>query len=693
MKKSERTVNKGKSEKKTVKVSAKKRQEKGHKLNGIKFKKIGSRITIGILPIVVVAMLGLTISSARFSKTTIMSLTTDSMYSSLNNQLTLLENQIEMIKSSASSLASSGSVAVESNNATSSCATIVSSVLTNSSLIDRASLYFENTAFQSLGAYRDGKAVLLDQYKAFNEEEFFKKSYSASKVFLMNIADTEGGSAKCAAVCPMQASDYKQIGCTVVELDMDQVKESIDAVRIGSEGTAILLSETGDVLGGNTDDGLEALIADILAGESGEVSYKTAGREYIAYYTTVPEVGWKLISRVPTSQINNSVNKMTTVLIIFVVVALILCSISIVFVANGIAKQISSVNLFAKALADGNYTIEELTVTNEDEVGVMGRSLNKMYESTKEVVGTIVEKSNNLNDASSRLLNSSENLKERFSDIQNLITEVNANMSETNDSTGRIKDSTESAIATVELLSKEATKSMEMTEEIKERVTKIETESREAYKYATELTEEHKMSLQKAIEDAQVVESIGELAEIIANIARQIKLLSLNASIEAARAGESGRGFNVVAEEIGKLAGQTESAVSNIQNTIEEVRDAFSSITDCTTSLVTFIDETVKPDYDKFIDVAKQYDNDAKSIEEISRTITGGVDDIEKAMASVSGAVTSIVGSTENTAASAGEVTRTIDNTIGVIDEVTTLSKDEEKVADELSGIIRKFRI
>ena len=68
------------------------------------------------------------------------------------------------------------------------------------------------------------------------------------------------------------------------------------------------------------------------------------------------------------------------------------------------------------------------------------------------------------------------------------------------------------------------------------------------------------------------------MASVIADIADQITLLSLNASIEAARAGEQGKGFAVVATEIGKLAGQTTDSVEKIQETISSIQEAFEGL-------------------------------------------------------------------------------------------------------------------
>ena len=124
-------------------------------------------------------------------------------------------------------------------------------------------------------------------------------------------------------------------------------------------------------------------------------------------------------------------------------------------------------------------------------------------------------------------------------------------------------------------------------------------------------------ALKRAIEDSKSVDRVNDLTGEILNISSQTNLLALNASIEAARAGEAGKGFAVVAEEIRQLADSSREAANNIQTINNMVTNAVKELIKDSSELVKYINESILPDYDNFVDSGKQYNLDATHVNEV----------------------------------------------------------------------------
>lgn len=273
------------------------------------------------------------------------------------------------------------------------------------------------------------------------------------------------------------------------------------------------------------------------------------------------------------------------------------------------------------------------------------------------------------------------------------MSKVNEAMMSSSAASEEVNASVEEVNSSVNVLSGETDKSRQLADEIRARAKAIELKSKQAFDNANNLSGEFEINLSKSIENAKVVESIGTMANVISNIAEQINLLSLNASIEAARAGEQGKGFAVVAGEIGKLAGETSKAVDQIQKTIIDVQGAFDRLTDDSKSLLSFLTQTVTPDYGAFVDTARQYGLDAESIEIFSNKLAVMSEDIERIMGEVGSAIQNIAESAQSTADNSSKTMESIHEVSGVVDEVSDMSKDQQKIAGDLSEVVRTFKL
>ena len=168
--------------------------------------------------------------------------------------------------------------------------------------------------------------------------------------------------------------------------------------------------------------------------------------------------------------------------------------------------------------------------------------------------------------------------------------------------------------------------------------------------------------LSQAIEDAKSVDQVNSLTNDILNISSQTNLLALNASIEAARAGEAGRGFAVVASEISQLADSSRDAANNIQQINRIVTDAVHNLSDQASGLVTFMQESILPEFQGFVEQGSQYKENATYIESTmgqfsnqTEILRGAITEITAALDAITSAISDgvegVTGAAESTQA------------------------------------------
>ena len=253
--------------------------------------------------------------------------------------------------------------------------------------------------------------------------------------------------------------------------------------------------------------------------------------------------------------------------------------------------------------------------------------------------------------------------------------------------------SVEEVNASINVLVGETGQSEKLSEEIKQRAEEIKRSSQNSSEESIRLSGQYQRNVEESIENAKIVESIGMLADVIAGIADQINLLSLNASIEAARAGEQGRGFAVVAGEIGKLAGETANAVGQIKDTIAKIKTSFDGLIHDTTELLQFVTDTVTPDYQSFVNAAVQYGDDADSIRASTINIAELTDHIEKIVNEVSEAVSSIAESSQEVASSSVTIVEALDSATGVVGQLNEKAEEQTSIASDLTNVVSRFKL
>ena len=680
---------------------------------------IREQMLLKLLPTVLVATILLTVVSAFNSKRTINTQIQQTMNAELASNSAQINAKLDTVRYQAVNLAREVSMHYSQTSMDLFKASFSEAIL-SSEIINGAGIWFEPNVYNPeekyVGPYwyKDGGSI-VETYEYSNAEyDYFSQEYytnakamePGSATITDPYYDESSGTVMASCSAPIYAGN-KFIGCVTCDIQLDTMVEIASAIKVGTNGTAMLLSSSGTYI--YTDDeqkvsdgvnitedenaSLAKAGAKVLAAESGLTTYTQGSETYNLYYSTIPGVNWKLMIRMPQSEINAPVKKLTSILVVVAVIAILFIAVVIALIANNLSKTMNKVKAFAMDLAKGDFTVDKIDAKGKDELGMMSGSLNEMYESNRDVISRITTGSSNVNDSSLKMNQVATELSMKFGHIHDNMGKVNDAMMSAGAATEEVSASVNEVNESVQFLADETSKTSEEVEVILKRASEVEESSRQAYDHAIAIVEKYGDELKEANKRAEIVSEIGDMANSIADIADQINLLSLNASIEAARAGEHGRGFAVVASEINKLATDTGDAVERIKVTIEGVQSAFKSMSGGANQLLDFVQETVAPDYDNFVNIGVQYGQDATAFKNLADSIGQMVSTITESMEQVNAAVANIAESAQDTAANSADITETVDEVSIMVDDVEGMATEQKDIASDLSNIVSQFKL
>lgn len=256
------------------------------------------------------------------------------------------------------------------------------------------------------------------------------------------------------------------------------------------------------------------------------------------------------------------------------VVAGIIIAIAAVFASavfgGAICAPLTKIQKLADRMAVGDLS-SNVDIRSNNEYGKTGKALNDAQTQMVGLISNIKHISADLENAVTEFSDNFSRMDESIQNVSIAINEIAENINQQAESTATASDNVERMAEGIEETAHAITTLEGNSEIMADRSTK----SMDSFKQLIDINEKTKVDIDSMYTQTEsnneAVNRIREAAGLIGDIAEQTNLLSLNASIEAARAGEAGKGFSVVAEEIGKLAQQSDDTVGQITNIIEEL--------------------------------------------------------------------------------------------------------------------------
>ncbi|WP_336822352.1 methyl-accepting chemotaxis protein [Sporosarcina sp. USHLN248] len=403
------------------------------------------------------------------------------------------------------------------------------------------------------------------------------------------------------------------------------------------------------------------------------------------------EVQYKIVE-----QTRKDIQKLMTNVVLFdgllILVAVISGLIISTVISRSISRPVKIVTGGLNAIAEGDFTIDPLSVKSKDEIGEMAAAFNKMGADVANMIRRIngstlqlaaqaeeLSASSEESLASSEMVAKTAELQLSTSEHQRQISEQSAtSMNDLTIGVTEIALNNEQMLTSADTVNQLVVKGSEKIAQVSEQMTTIHTTINESSTIMEEM-EKHSEEIQK-------------ITGLITDIAEQTNLLSLNAAIEAARAGEYGKGFAVVAEEVRHLAEQSKTSAADIGKMVNQIQDASKRAVQSISSNRVIVDSGIEAT-DQSKQVFSEIQEAVGDVVEKIETVSAAIEEIQAMSDEVTKGANEVRELSTKGAMAASDTSAATEEQLATNHEISESAQILAKLSEDLQKELSHFRV